>query len=126
MSDFQTPNGTYIAGGTINPGTFVTLSNDFTVVASATGDAPIGVSAQGTKKFDLTYLAASGDPVGVYGPSEECFLLCGGSVTAGDYLKPDANGAAVTASSTNKYGAIAKQDGSSGAMIRVLVAKGTV
>ena len=64
---FQAPNRTYTAGGTINQGTFVTLSEDFIVVQSTTGDSPIGVTDLGAVDFQSTHLAVSGQQVSVFG-----------------------------------------------------------
>ena len=51
-------------------------------------------------------------------------LELGGTVSAGDMLKPDANGKGVTAASTNYYGAIAKHGGAAGEKILVVVERG--
>ena len=70
------------------------------------------------------YAAESGDLLEVFGPGQETQLELGGTVSAGDMLKPDANGKGVTAASTNYYGAIAKHGGAAGEKILVVVERG--
>jgi hypothetical protein len=90
---------------------------------------PVGVSGIGTKYAPIpettnVYHAESGDPVWVHGPGEECWLEAGGTVTAGDLLKPDADGKGVTASAGDKYGARALASATSGEDIRAYVQVG--
>lgn len=118
---FNVPNNSMKAAGNISPSVFVTLSDEFTVSQSGTGDAPFGVSALTTNSFNGTYAATDGQPIAVFGAAQECWLTLGGSVSAGALLKPDANGCGVTASTNDKVGAEALQAGSSGNQIRVKV-----
>ena len=116
------------AGGTIAPASFVKFdtSADEQVVAAGAGDPVIGVSQEGMKRApglpgsDTAIAAESGDTVHVYGWGNDCLLTLGGTVTRGDYLKSDASGFGVTASSGDETGAIALQSGTSGVKIRVV------
>jgi len=121
MSAFQNPNLSVLATGDVNPSRFVTISGSLNVAESNAGEVPVGVSQPGTKLFNSTLAAASGDVLGVYAEAQECWLLYGGSVTAGDRLKPDADGKGVTASPTDSSGAVALESGSSGGLYRVRV-----
>src|SRR5262249_14227360 len=124
MADNQAPNKTFQASGDINPSRFVTVSGNFTVAQSAGGDTPIGVAQLATKGFNATLAAASGDSVGVYGEGEECWLYIEDTITAGNKLKPNSSGNGVAASSTNVYGAVALEGGTTGTLIRVSVQVG--
>lgn len=122
MAAFQSPNSTFRAGGTIAPFRFVKQSGNYGAVQAGAGEAPIGVSQQATNAFNVTDVAASsGQPIGVYGNSQECWLEFGGSVTAGDRLKSDSAGKGVTASGSDGSGAVALEGGSSGNLYRVRV-----
>lgn len=121
MSAFQNPNLSVIATGDINPSRFVTLSGSLHVAESNAGEVPVGVSQPGTKLFNSSLAAASGDVVGVFAEAQECWLLFGGTVTAGDRLKSDADGKGVTAGATDPSGAVALESGSSGGLYRVRV-----
>lgn len=123
MSVLQNPNLPAVASGTINPSVFVTQSGDFNVAQSASGDGPIGVAQAGTKLFNVTYAAQAGDPIGVYGDGSECYIMLGGTVTAGNFLKPDGSGGgtAIAGTSTDKIGAVALEGGASGNLIRCKV-----
>jgi len=126
-----TINPNFISGGNITQRRFVTQQTDAdnTVEQSASGDLPIGISGLGTKYAPIpevtnTYLAESGDPVLVHGLGEQCWLEAGGTITAGDLLKPDASAKGVTASAGDKYGARALTSGASGEYIWVFVERG--
>ena len=123
------PNRTFIAGGTINPARFVTMSTTaagFTCVQSTTGDLPVGIADyEGGVTFptgSAVALANTGDSLAVWGNAQQTYLECGGSVTAADYLKSDVNGKGVTGTlGTDAIGAQALESGTSGAWIKVIV-----
>ncbi len=126
-----TQNPNWISGGNINPKRFVTQQTDadLTVEESNATEMPVGVSGIGTKyapipEVTTNYHAESGDPVWVHGPGEECWLVAGGAVTAGDLLKPDNDGKGVTASAGDKYGARALTAATAGTDCRVYVQVG--
>ncbi len=121
MSAFQNPNGTFTATGTINPSKFVKQSGAYAVAQCGAGDLPVGISQTPVRQFDASAVALTGEYLGVYGESQECWLEYGGSVTAGDRLKADSAGKGVTAGSTEGSGAIAIESGSSGNNYRVRV-----
>lgn len=91
----------FTAGGNISPSRFVSASGSFHV-GQATGatNAPIGVSQAGVRRapgtgLDDGYAAISGEGLRVFGVGETCLIDTGDVVTAGQYLKSDANGRAV-------------------------------
>jgi len=121
MGAFQNPNANSVATGTINPSVFVTASGSFEVAQSGSGDTPIGVSQVNTKLFNLTYAADAGDAICSFSEAQECWLLYGGTVSAGDRLKPDSSGRGVTAGPTDSSGALALEAGAINELHRVRV-----
>ncbi len=121
MTAFQNPNGTFILTGDTLPTRFVKQSGNFAAVQAGAGEQPIGISQQAVKNFNSTLAGASGDPCGVYGESQECWLMLGGTVTAADRLKSDSTGRGVTAGSTEGSGAVALEGGSVGQLQRVRI-----
>lgn len=123
------PNKGLFATGTIQPCRFISVNNaaDSAVTASASGDLPIGVSAEYAHDAPFgstnnTYAAASGQNVAFYGIGEICLLELTGTVAAGDYLKVDSAGTAITGTiQTDKIGAQALEAGVTGSFIRVYV-----
>lgn len=125
----------YLAAGDINPSRFVTaaISLDFAVTQSLATEYAIGVSQAASRLPQMgqfgasgvsTLAAPSGSPIDVYGAGEECSLELGGTVLAGDFLKPTTGGKGITATvGTDKIGAQALQAGVSGDIIRVVVHK---
>jgi hypothetical protein len=103
MARNSAPN--LIAGGDINPMTFVQLSavHDNTGLAGTANAACIAISQAGTKYpagvLGSTAVAANaGDNLELFGLGDICNLVAGtGGFTAGDPIKSDANAAGVTA-----------------------------
>lgn len=99
------PEVSYIAGGSIQPSVFVTLSAtaDFTVNASASGDYPIGIAQEYCELAQInsagTYAATTGDAIKVYTAGEVCFLQApsGTGWAAGQALLPNSLGQGITA-----------------------------
>ena len=124
------PAFSLFATGTIEPSRFVTLSAaaDFTAEQSAAGEKPLGVSQEWSRLTPLTgaatYAAANGQEVSVYSLGQVCYLAAGTGIARGDLLKPDADGKALKAGTSDKYGAIALESGVSGQLIRVQVREG--
>lgn len=117
----------YIARGDIRPSRFVkrdTATNHGVLEADA-GDATVGVAYEGTRTAPLpgvTALAAiSGDPILVYTEGMPCEIVAGGSITPGQYLKPDADGRAVAAVAGDLFGAIADATGATGQNVKATV-----
>lgn len=118
------PRGSFVSGGNINPSRFVYLSDEFTVLECGSANSPRGISQEGQKLAPIsgnsTVAAASGDPLAVYLDGQFSLLECGSTVTAGDKLKPDADGKGVTAT-TEDYGALALESGTTNEKIKVIV-----
>jgi hypothetical protein len=119
----------FVSSGNINPAVFVTISGENTVQQSVAGDIPIGISSPAQKYAPLpgnsdTYAAETGDPIKVFQAGEYCELTAGsGGWTAGQLLKPDANGNGVVAADTSPYGigARALANANAGELSRVVV-----
>lgn len=95
---------TYLAGGVMaSLFRFVKFTGDYTVSYCVAGDPADGVN--------LDKAAAAGDGILIAGPGSgpTVKIEAGAAVAAGDPLKPDASGRAITAVSTNKYSARALQ-----------------
>lgn len=119
----------FTSSGNINPSRFVAISGDNTVAQAGAGVRTIGICQEGQKKPPLpgetnTYAAEAGDPIEVFGPGQEVLIELGGTVSANDPLKPDADGKGVAASGTDLYGAVAKHGGASGEKILCIVERG--
>jgi hypothetical protein len=117
-----------IASATIYPCRFVkkATADSGMVTQCGAGERPFGISQRDIRRND--YVETSGraalvnEPIGFYIEPEECLLELGGTVTAGDYLKSDANGKGVTADTDqDDYGAVAIVSGTSGQQVRVKV-----
>lgn len=117
-------HGFYANGENIRPCRFVTISGNNGLVEADANERCIGITRQDEKFPPLNdlvstnYHAQDGDEVRLYGLGDICLLQYGGTVTAGDYLKSDADGQGVViaaSGTTPQYvGAIALQGGASG------------
>jgi len=121
----------YVASEDIGVSLFVNIvaGSDHEIEVCDAGDIAIGISHEGPQDTVLPGssvgpAAVSGSSCRIYGIGENCEVLAGGTVQAGDYLKPDADGKAVTASSTNKYSAIARAGGVAGERIQCTIEHG--
>lgn len=119
-----------VANGNIAPSRFVTpvSGTDGRVTQSGSGETPIGISQPGTRNtpyssLDDGYCAIAGENVGVFGQGDNKVPLeLGGTVTNGQFIKPDSSGKGVVASSADDiYGARAEANGVSGEVIPVTV-----
>lgn len=117
-----------IAGGNINPSVFVKGgAADHTVIqADADATTVLGVSGPGTKAWpetgNSTVHAAAGDPVELHGFGDEALLKIGtGGITRFAYLKAEADGEGVAATSGDVANAMALESAAAGELGRVLV-----
>lgn len=123
------PSFTKTANGNIAPSRFVRLDTtaDGRVVQAGAGEKIYGISQPGTRRasyssLDDGYCAIVGESLQIYGPGsdKDVMLELGGTVSAGDRLKSDADGkGVVTTTSGNEVGAIAQVGGTSGQLIPV-------
>lgn len=119
------------ASGTIRACRFVKQSGDFTGAEADANETVIGISYQDGKYPPLNDLvstnnhAETGDPIRLYGDGDICLLEYGGTVTAGERLKSDADGKGVSIATTGttiqNIGAVAIEGGSSGEKRRVQI-----
>lgn len=107
----------FTANGNINPCRFVKINGPMKVVqCSVAGERAFGISQEGLMDTPIpgassTLAAEAGRHVGVFGPGEVCLVQVASAVTAGSYLKGDANGKAVATTTANDiYNAIALED----------------
>jgi hypothetical protein len=128
-------NPSYFAAGDVNVARFVTPAGDNTVEEADANELILGVSQEGPRLPPGIYgadalAAVSGEQLRVYGIGETCMLEVGDSVSAGRYLKSDADGKGVhlaTGTGTLQYyGAISLENGAAGEKIRVQVQLGLV
>lgn len=109
----------YDAGAAVGGNLFVKFdSSDHTAIQATAGDATIGIS-------DALGGASGGRIDVVKGGLTQ--LKLGGEVARGAFIKPDNNGAGVTADTDgDRYGAMAEQSGVSGDIIDVILVYGTM
>jgi hypothetical protein len=110
----MTENPGLIAGGNILPSVFCTMDgNSYEVVASVSGDHPIGISQVGTHDPPgvagaTAYAAVSGQELQVFTEGDVCLLTVATGVTAGQFLMPGStNGYGIPQTTGNWYGAVA-------------------
>ena len=116
------------AGGDIRPSRFISISGNYTVSESNAGSVVFGVSHDSTKAAPADGLANANhaeadDTVSYYKLGDSCLLTAGAAVAAGAFLKPDADGRGVTASTADDLaGAVALEAaGAAGELIRVQI-----
>ena len=129
-------NPAYMASGNVGVSLFVGISGDFKVAQTVLNGKIAGVSQVGTRRFPSSaasstdiLAAIAGENVGVFGNgASNVFITLGGTVTAGTWLKSDANGAGVactnaggTPLASENAGAIALQGGVAGDKVRIQV-----
>lgn len=116
-----------LPSGNIKPSRFVVLQSDDTVQQSGANGDVWGISQPSTRNlalsgFDDGYAGINGDPpINIFGPGDDAAPLeLGGTVTEGNLLKSDANGAGIVANTDkDKAGARAMRSGVSGDVIPV-------
>lgn len=124
------PSPTFVAGGTIQPSTFVLINGSNQVIAASGNSAFLqGVAQEWSKSAPIpgatSEAADNGDPVAIYGLGEVCLLQATtAGWTAGDRLTSNASGQGVTASGSQYYGAVALATLSGAGLGRVQVVFG--
>ncbi|QDV26346.1 hypothetical protein [Aureliella helgolandensis] len=118
------------ASGDIAPSRFVKKSGAYLVAQCTAADVPFGISQQGSLATPIPgaspLAATDGFPIAVYGEEENCLLDAGATVADGAFVKPDANGKGVTATTGNRYYAIAERGGDADEKMQVVVRFGIV
>ena len=126
-----------IAGGTIKTYRFVTIdvtgpttnTDDNTVVqAAASNVTVVGITDGSTRRFDTTNgdHALDGEPVTLQG-GDVVLVECAGAINRGALVESDADGKAVTATTTTGgrfHAYVALEAGASGRIIRVMKVSG--
>lgn len=115
------------AGGNVAPCVFVKLdSTQGRAVTCGANEAIFGISQPQTRNLALSgrddgYAAIEGENLNIIGPGDdEALLRLGGTVTHGQYIKSDASGYGVAATSDKDHvGAQCLQGGVSGDLVRV-------
>jgi len=109
----------------------ITTNADFDVQACVANEVAIGVSDYAPQDAVLPGgsvgpAAVAGTAVRVFGLGETCEVLAGGTIQAGQYVKPDANGKAVACSTNDKYSAIARSGATAAnQLVKVILEHGT-
>lgn len=120
-----------LAGGNINPCSFVKISGELTGVQCSTNELAVGVAQEGTDYPPLSdvtvsgYAARANESFRLYGLGDICLLTLGsGGCTANDMLKSDSSGYGVTATTgvaTQNINARALMTGNAGEKVLVEV-----
>ena len=127
----QSPS--YVASADILPAKFVKIvsGTDHQIEICVADDLAVGVTHESTMDAALPGVLAanlpavkSGTSCRIYGLAESCEIEAGGTITAGAYLKPDADGKAVAASSTDEYSAKARAGAVVGEKVQVYIERG--
>lgn len=123
------PFPSFTASGTIARQKFVKISGSFQVAQCVAGEVAIGVSALGTRDTPIpggsTNAALAGDPVKVFGQTECVPMSAGAAITAGQFVKPDANGDPVPCSAADKYsGQALEAQATVGANVEIYICRG--
>lgn len=120
----------FIAKGNIPSSIFVKQSGDHGIIICGAGDEAVGVSHEGTREAPITGItplaAIAGESCQVYTDTWPCEVIAGGTITAGDFLKPDANAEAVKAGVGEVYSAIARAGAADGERCKCTVTRGIV
>ena len=106
--------GSFVATGNIIPSRFVKLDSGVTghVAQAGAGDAPFGVSQQGTRNPSYSglqdgFAATTGENIRVYLENEECMIEVDAAYNPGQLLKPSTSGIATASNSDgDQYGAV--------------------
>lgn len=124
------PSPNFIANSTIQPSVFVSVDTSIDNACNATSGTAteiIGIAQEWTKYPPIpgasTEAADAGDPIKVYGLGDICLLQStSAGWTSGDRLTANSAGTgAITASTTNHYGAVALTTMSAAGLGRVQV-----
>jgi len=127
----QSPS--YVASEDILPSRFVKIlyGTDHQIAACDAGDVADGVTHESTMDAALPGVLAANLPAvkqgtscRIYGLGESCEIEAGGTIVAGAYLKPDADGKAVAASATDEYSAKARAGAAAGEKVQVYIERG--
>ncbi len=88
---------------------FVRQSGDFLLQQCVANEVAIGVSPEGTREAPIPGASANaaeaGDPIRIYTLGDVCEIEVAAAITAGQFVKPDANGRAVVAAANDRYSA---------------------
>ena len=124
-----------VASGDIRPCRFVKISGANAGAEADANEETIGISGDSTKgppgiSGSSTNHAESTDPIELYGLGDECKVEAGGSFSAGDKLKSDADGKAVVSATTgatmqNVSARALEASTGSGQLVRVVVERDT-
>lgn len=113
-----------LSGGNIEPNRFVkpsTTADDYGLQAAASTTPVLGVSDMSTRKFDSAYHAIAEDPITLQG-GDIVYVTAAGVIASGAYVESDANGKAVTATTTSGsryHGYVALQAATAGSLCKI-------
>ena len=105
-TDNQTTQNTFTATGTIYPSRFCRISGTQSVDQCTQGDFAFGITQEWTQSPFVDYAVSAGNLVKIYGLDCDCWLMLGGTVQAGDFLKPDSLGRGIVSKPSNNSSAV--------------------
>lgn len=111
----STENPSYVASENIEPSRFVNIlsGEPYQIERCDANDVAIGVTHEAVDNAypgASSYAVHAGHSCRIYGMGNQCMIRAATTIAAGAYLKPDGDGKATPASSTNHYSAIALND----------------
>jgi hypothetical protein len=131
----QSSARTFVASANVAPSRFVRGSGENKMATAGAGVVAYGVSHEGTVDPPIPgmtdrFAARTGMEMLVYGPNDTCEVEAGAAIDASAgpvYLKPDANGRAVPATTTQHYSAEAHTSATAlGQKVKITVVRGVM
>lgn len=119
----------FVAGEDLGPSLWAKISGLHIVSLAGVDSAPYGVTHEGTREAPIPGVtplhAAAGESATIYGPGDNCEILSGEAITAGDFLRPDATNRAVVCSEGENYYAQAVSTVSgAGQLVKITLIRG--
>lgn len=119
-----------IATGNIATSRFVKKDGAYKVAQCGAGEVAVGISSEGSQDTPIpgasALAAASGDTLRVYSEEDNCLLDAGATVADGAFVKSDANGKGITATTGERYYAIVERGGDADEKMQVILRFGIV
>ncbi|MBX3422219.1 MAG: hypothetical protein KF752_11750 [Pirellulaceae bacterium] len=131
----QSSSRTFVASANIRPSRFVRGSGNNKMAEAGANAVAYGVSGEGTVDAPIPgmtdrFAARTGQEVLVYGPGDTCEIEAGAAIDASAgpvFLKPDADGRAIPAATTQHYSAEAHTSATAaGQRVKITVVRGVM
>jgi hypothetical protein len=120
----------FVFAADCEPSRFVKISANHTVTKCTAGERAFGVTHEGSREAPIPgvtpLVAKGGETARVYGAGESCEIVAGGTVNAGQYVKPDSDARAVACSTSEIFSAVARSSTTAaGQLLKVTIITGT-